>query len=87
MSLVGILVLEAPERLAMEKHIAEGSLWLIDVGGVFGVLAVRINQVYSLGLHATVVEGDTSDEATPLGRQHLVEGVEVEVNALLGFPV
>ena len=87
MSLVGILVLEAPKGLAVEKHVAEGSLWLVDVGCLFDVLSVRINQVNTLGLHSAIVESDTSDEATPLGRQHLVEGIEVEVNAFLRFPV
>ena len=87
MSFVSILVLEAPERFAVEKHIAEGTLWLVDVGRVFDVLTVRINQVNTFGLHSAIVESDTSDEATPLGRQHLVEGIEVEVNAFLRFPV
>ena len=40
-----------------------------------------------LCLQTAVVEGDAGYESAPLGRKHLVEGVHVEVDALLGFSV
>ena len=87
MLFVGVIILQAPQSLAVEEHVAESSLRLIDVGSVQDALAIGISQIDHLGLDSAVVEGDAGNEATPFRRQHLVERIHVEVDAFLGFPI